>query len=476
MKRSVIALLWLVLAGGAAGAGADLPIYQVRVAEHLANLSVSVCRSADMPHRFALESPTQARALRNVTYGAKRLGSRHGRVTVPADQPGCLTYDFEISAVREERRASVLRLGADLIASPAAWLLAPVDEVPFEVHFALPPGIQVSAPWQPLDQALLRYRVEPSPSGWQPIVAFGRFEQFPIQLPGGRLDVAVLDGQPRADVDQVRVWIETAARHVTLAYGSFPVPRTQVVIVPVVGLDAWGGRGTGDAVPFARILRRGGSAAQFFVNQLAPLESYLTDWTATHEFSHLLLPYVHQSDAWLSEGIASYYQNVLRARAGTLTEETAWRKLHEGFARGRRDDYRDTLAESVHYRGPNMIMRMYWSGAAIALLADVELRERSGGTQSLDTVLEQLQRCCLPSSRTWSAMELFDTLDELAGGNVFNDLYRRWVDAVEFPAVGPVFARLGVDPDGPSLRLFQAPGSQMRREIMAERSSREHRH
>ncbi len=477
----MIALLGLVLVGAAARAAADLPIYQVRVAEHLAMLSVSVCRSADMPHRFALQDTKQARALRNVTYDGRRLGSRRGRVKVPADQPGCLAYDFDVNRVREERRASVLRLGADLLASPAAWLLAPVDDVPFEVRFALPPGIQVSAPWQPLDETLLNYRVAPSPSGWQPIVAFGRFEQFPIQLSGGRLDVAVLDGQPRADVDQVRIWIEAAARHVTLAYGSFPVPRAQVVIVPVVGLDAWGGRGTGDAVPFARVLRRGGIAAQFFVNQLAPTASYLADWTATHEFSHMLLPYVQQSDAWLSEGFASYYQNVLRARAGVLTEETAWRKLHEGFTRGRRDDYRDTLAESVHYRGPNMIMRMYWSGAAIALLADVELRERSAGTQSLDTVLEQLQSCCLPSSRTWSAMELFDKLDELAGGTVFDDLYRRWVDAVEFPAVAPVFARLGVDTNGGSIRLIQAADSEMRREIMAEssyaeRPNRERRH
>jgi hypothetical protein len=468
----VIVLLGLVLiGGGAVGAAAELPIYQVRVAENLARLSISVCRSVDMPHRFALEDTKHARALRNVTYGAQRLGARRGRVKVPAAEPGCLSYDFEISRVREERRASVLRMGSDLLASPAAWLLAPVDEVPFEVHFALPSGVQVSAPWQPLDDALRRYRVEPSPTGWQPIVAFGRFEQFPIELPGGRLDVAVLDGQPRADVAQVRDWVEAAARHVTLAYGSFPVPRAQVVIVPVVGLDAWGGRGTEDAVPFARVLRRGGIAAQFFVNQIAPLDSYLSDWTATHEFSHMLLPYISQSDAWLSEGFASYYQNVLRARAGVLTEEVAWRKLHEGFSRGRRDDYRDTLAESVHYRGPNMIMRMYWSGAAIALLADVELRERSGGVQSLDTVLQQLQACCLPSSRTWSALEVFDQLDELAGGHVFDDLYRRWIDAVEFPDVDPVFARLGVDPVGSSVRLLEAPATTLRREIMAVRAS-----
>lgn len=42
------------------------------------------------------------------------------------------------------------------------------------------------------------------------------------------------------------------------------------------------------------------------------------DWTATHELSHMLLPYVASRDRWLSESLASYYQNVLRARDGRL--------------------------------------------------------------------------------------------------------------------------------------------------------------
>ena len=58
-----------------------------------------------------------------------------------------------------------------------------------------------------------------------------------------------------------------------------------------------------------------------------PLDDLRTDWTATHEFSHLLLPYVSRRDRWLSEGLASYYQNVLRARDGRLSETDAWRKL-----------------------------------------------------------------------------------------------------------------------------------------------------
>ena len=37
----------------------------------------------------------------------------------------------------------------------------------------------------------------------------------------------------------------------------------------------------------------------------------------------------------LAEGLATYYQNVLRARAGLLTPSEAWEQIDAGFARGR---------------------------------------------------------------------------------------------------------------------------------------------
>ena len=69
-------------------------------------------------------------------------------------------------------------------------------------------------------------------------------------------------------------------------------------------------------------------------------------------------------------------------------------------------------------------MRVYWSGAAIALLADVELRRRSGGVQSLDTALEAFAACCLPGNRSWRARELLQQLDRLTDTTVFTAHYQ----------------------------------------------------
>jgi predicted metalloprotease with PDZ domain len=90
-------------------------------------------------------------------------------------------------------------------------------------------------------------------------------------------------------------------------------------------------------------------------------------------------------------------------------------------------------------------MKVYWSGASLALMADVELRRRSGGTESLDRVLDRFQRCCLPSARSWSGVELFEKFDTLLDKPIFMNLYRQYADAVDFPDARPVLEQLGIE-------------------------------
>ena len=77
-------------------------------------------------------------------------------------------------------------------------------------------------------------------------------------------------------------------------------------------------------------------------------------------------------------------------------------------------------------------------------MADVELRRRSNGQESLDTVLGELQQCCLPSASSWSGIELFSKFDQLLDQPLFMDLYRQYADADDFPDARPLLARLGV--------------------------------
>ena len=207
-------------------------------------------------------------------------------------------------------------------------------------------------------------------------------------------------------------------------------------------------------MPFGRVVRDGGETVELFVNPNAPKADFMEDWTATHEFSHLMHPYLHGEYRWITEGLAQYYQNILLARSGAYDEEQAWQKIYAGLKRGR--DSRPELSpnEAAAGRVRSGRMKVYWSGAAIALMADVNLRERSGGEETLDTVLQRFQECCLPSTDVWSGPEFFTKLDSLASEPVFMPLYRRYADTAGFPDTSEVFARLGIriDDDEVSLR------------------------
>jgi hypothetical protein len=335
---------------------------------------------------------------------------------------------------------------------------------PLELRFRLPAGVAVSAPGEPVDAARLRFAIGGHPGGWPAVVAFGRFTVTRVDVGGGQLDVAVLDGDPAPDVAKLTAWVAEAARDVTRVYGAFPVPHVQVVVTPVAG-RSWRGRPPSrEPVPFGRVLRDGGEGVQFFVQQASDAATLRNDWTATHEFSHLLLPYVARADGWLPEGFATYYQNVLLARAGVYDERDAWRRLVDGFARGDRQEYEDTLDESIAHEGENRLMRMYWSGVAVALLADVALRRKG---LSLDAALAQL-RPALPSRERWDARRVAAALDAVDGAGTVEALRARWTAAREFPDVSAALADLGVNhADGTIVLDDAAPLAAVRRAIMA---------
>ena len=281
--------------------------------------------------------------------------------------------------------------------------------------------------------------------------------------------VATLNIEVRQPVSERKAaeiieWIEATADDVKLVCGRFPNPKAKIIVIPTTE-NSWG---SDSAVIFGRVTRRRGETVELFVNPDRPIDEFYADWTATHEFSHLMLPLLNQRYRWISEGFASYYQNVLMARAGHYTQEAAWRRLREGLERGRetRPDLslNEAAASGIRYAR----MKVYWSGAAIALLADIELRKRSGGTESLDTVLGQLQACCLPARAQWSGKKLFKKLDSFLESPVFMPLYRKYADTKGFPDFAPALAELGIEVAGSNVTLREnRPLARIRNDISA---------
>ena len=365
---------------------------------------------------------------------------RNRRMMLPADGIRCLNYTVDLKRVANEFRESRDLSSNNIVASPAYWLWRPelFGNAQIQVDFRLPENVQVSVPWQEVDRSINRYVLSRSPeSAYSPAI-FGQFDYREIEVPGAILRVSLLDVKADTNNDAIFDFVRATATDVSLAYGRFPNPSPQVMVVPVSN------NRSSEPVTFGRVVRDGGETVELFINAQEPLKNLLGDWKATHEFSHLMLPYLRSEYHWISEGFAQYYQNVLLTRAGEYDDEYAWQKLYAGYERGRKS--RPELSPNVAAAGAarSARMKVYWSGAALALMADVTLRERSGGDESLDSVLGRFQECCLPSQKVWTGPEFFARLDSLATEPVFMPLYHRYADTAGFPDTSEVLGRLGL--------------------------------
>jgi hypothetical protein len=388
---------------------------------------------------------------------------RNRRMMLPEDGIRCLNYTVDLKRAATEFRNSRDLADDNIVVSPAYWLWRPelFGDAQIQVEFNLPESVQVSVPWQEIDRSANRYLIRRSPeSAYSPAV-FGRFDYREVEVPGAILRVSLLETKNKTNNDAIFDFVQATATDISLAYGRFPNPSPQVIVVP-----ASGGR-SADPVSFGRVVRDGGETVELYIGAGEPLKNLLGDWKATHEFSHLMLPYLHSEFHWISEGFAQYYQNVLLTRAGEYDELYAWQKIFTGYERGRQSRPELSPNEAAAGNVRSARMKVYWSGAAIALMADVTLRERSGGDESLDSVLGRFQECCLPSRDVWTGPEFFAKLDSLATEPVFMPLYYRYADTAGFPDTSELFERLGlrVNNDEVSIRR-KAELQEIRKDIL----------
>jgi hypothetical protein len=394
-----------------------------------------------------------------------RPGSSVMRFRLPSDDD-CVEWTSDLEVIAAANRMNVgYRTRESLLFAPGTWFWRPPvltanRDIEFEV--ALPEGMQISVPWQPVPGERLRFRHGHMPLDWPGLMAVGKLKVDSFETPGGHFRLAITDGPARVDPVIVRRWLRAGALAVATLQGGFPVSESvQLLVIPLhEGYDA---------APWAQTNRGGGPAVHLFMNAGADWAIFRDDWIATHELAHLALPYVRRSDAWLPEGFASYYQHVLRARLGIISNESAWQALHEGFMRGNRNTADGTLYDdSRQMQAQGRMMRVYWSGAAIALQADVTLRLQTDNAWSLDRVLREFNACCRKPERTWNARDLVAKFDEISGTEIFDSLYRAHVHTRHFPRLDDTWTVLGIEIENGEVRLRDGEGVKLRRAIMSE--------
>jgi hypothetical protein len=285
---------------------------------------------------------------------------------------------------------------------------------------------------------------------------YARFDQLPataLALDGGTVRVAFAPGplgQPR---EALLAWTRRSAAAVAGYLGGFPVKDLRVLFVGIPGDEVHG-----------TTWSYRGPATRMLLGREASEAEVLGSWVLTHELVHSAIPDLDDAQLWLAEGLATYVEPIARAQAGELPVEQVWRWLLEGLPRGLPAPG-DRGLDHTHTWG-----RTYWGGALFCLLAEVELRERTGNRKGLQDALRAARAAGASSEVAWTVERYLQVADAGVGVAVLRPLYEKWKATPVTPDLPALWRRLGVSLEGGQVRFDdRAPLAAARRSITAPR-------
>lgn len=190
--------------------------------------------------------------------------------------------------------------------------------------------------------------------------------------------------------------------------------------------------GAREPVPWARTQRSRLQGVHFYVDPRFPLASFRHDWTASHELSHLALPYLGARHAWFAEGFASYMQYQVMHAMGTLSARSMAQRYRQNLQRAERNYHypdRPFALAAPQLRAEGKHSTMYWGGAVYFLQVDEQLRHVAD--RRLVDIVRDYVACCRRSGG--SLESLVADLDRLAGSEVFRQQLKKFESERGFP-------------------------------------------
>ncbi len=184
-------------------------------------------------------------------------------------------------------------------------------------------------------------------------------------------------------------------------------------------------------IPWAHTTRGSRQGVNFHVNPAFSAEAFRADWTASHELSHLLIPYLGRRHAWFAEGFASFMQYQVMAVGGVVSDADLPDIYRQRFDRERRRYPYEALpfADAAPLlRAERRYPTMYWGGAVYFWQADQTLRADG---QNLTALLRRYLACCRQQGHDLEG--LVTALDQLAGRDVFSTRLEKFRSEPGFP-------------------------------------------
>jgi predicted metalloprotease with PDZ domain len=343
----------------------------------------------------------------------------------------------ELAAACGDEVDCARRVGDTTLSPALAWLVHPVPrtDVPVTVRVHSRDPNQFASGMHDLDGTSSTFTFRSFDLDEGSFTAFGPMRHHQVSVGNARIDVAIL-GSTRYAMpdDQLRTWIEEAA-HVTVPlFGRFPVDHSTLFVVPAKGEDE---------VVFGKVLSLAGASVVLVVGDQLEASARHRDWVLVHELFHLGFPTFRGEGRWLGEGLATYYEPILRARAGWTTESEVFRQFSRNMPRGQAP-----RGSNAGLSAREDLDTIYWGGAMFCLAADVRIREETRGRRSLDDVLRAALARGGDATRVWTVRDVVRLGDQVTGTTVLSEMYERHAARGERIDLDNLMSSLGVPQDG----------------------------
>ncbi len=289
--------------------------------------------------------------------------------------------------------------------------------------------------------------------------AFGHLHHRVIQAAGSMIEIVVVsDAELAMKDDEVATWVREDAECVAQLYAHFPVPRATVFIVPIEGASE---------VVFGKVLSLGGASVMALTGTKFGASNTHGDWVLVHEMTHLGFPTM--GVRWLTEGLATYYEPILRTRIGWLSPRAVWAALARSFLRGVPPEGAELALEK---RGES-IDDVYWGGALFVFMVDVAIRKATANAKSFDDVVRAVLAQGGDATVSWTLPQLIEAAKKATGTNVFGEFVERYAVKGERVDLAKELSDLGIEkgPERDFARLDDAaPFAAIRRSIESTRT------
>lgn len=427
--------------------------YRVRFSPDLSSARVAITFRGFTPRRLVLARLDCLGAVRVAPLAGGAPGFRSNPARdgilprIPTDGTAwTYTVDLRELARRTRNERQTQFVGRDLLTRAGLFLLHPAkwdasDQV--VVQLDLPPGMHAAVGWlrdilKSNQAAGTVYALPAHAMALHARVAFGRFTKKRVQVPGGDLVYATLDAPHRATDAGIGRWLTVGMGAVAQLFGKPPVSRTHLILQPHVP-------GRGRPIVYGRATLSGAPMIHVMLSGTTTDAEMPGEWITIHEMLHLGMPTTTLVDRWFGEGFVSYYQEVVRARAGILTPQQAWQNLHSWMERGRASGGKATLSEeSARMNNRYAYHRVYWGGAALALKMDARIRQATDGRRSLDDAMRHFHDRFITPGMPIPALELMRHADAFLGVDFCERMARDALGSRSFPDLRQVYANFGL--------------------------------